>query len=348
MSFTEHPHRRWNALSGEWVLVSPHRLKRPWQGKQDPPAFDSRPAYDPTCYLCPGNTRAGGEKNPDYTGTYVFTNDFAALLPEAGGIPPGDELFRAEAESGICRVICFSPRHDLTLPRLSQQELRGVITAWTDEYRSLGAMPSINYVQIFENKGAIMGCSNPHPHGQVWATSTLPQEPAREDACQRDYFQRHGRTLLSDYMAKEVQHGERIVCRNQQWAAVVPFWAKWPYETLLAPLRTVPSLLELTDAERDSLADILREVTIRYDNLFQCSFPYSMGFHQAPTDGLAHPHWHLHAHFYPPLLRSASIQKFMVGFEMLGTPQRDLTAEQAAARLRELSTIHYLDRGGDA
>lgn len=347
MGLSDSPHRRWNPLSGEWVLVSPHRLLRPWQGKQDAPALEVRPGYDAGCYLCPGNLRAGGVRNPQYLQPYVFDNDFAALLPQGETIATdqNEQLFVAHAERGVCRVVCFSPRHDLALPRLSVLQILGVVTAWISECESLSALEFINYVQIFENKGALMGCSNPHPHGQVWATETVPQEPAREDERQRAYFAAHGRTLLKDYVERELQKAERLVCRNEHWVALVPYWAKWPFEVLLAPVRPVAAMPQLGEAEREALAEILREVTIRYDNLFQCSFPYSMGFHQAPTDGKAHPHWHLHAHFYPPLLRSASIQKFMVGFEMLGTPQRDITPEQAAARLRDVSIIHYLDRG---
>lgn len=336
MSLKDQPHKRLNPLTGDWVLVSPHRLKRPWQGKQEEIPPDDRPAYDPKCYLCPGNERAGGAKNPKYTGTYCFTNDFAALLSDAPPLNVDEGLFQARGERGLCRVICFSPQHNLTLPQLDVPAIRSVVDTWTEEYQSLGANDYVNYVQIFENKGQIMGCSNPHPHGQLWATETLPVEPEKEDARFREYFDAKGRTLLTDYIGEELNREERVVVMNDHWAAVVPYWAKWPYETLLVARRPVASMPELKDEERNALAEILKKLTARYDNLFQVSFPYTMGFHQAPTDGQAHPHWHLHGHFYPPLLRSATVQKFMVGFEMLGTPQRDITAEMAAEKLRSL------------
>lgn len=346
LNITEQPHRRMNPLTGEWILVSPHRLKRPWQGKQESIATSERPPHDPACYLCPGNTRAGGEITPAYQGTYVFTNDFAALLPEGTAASMGgDGLFLAESERGICKVICFSPRHDLTLARSPVPVIREVVETWAHEYEELGSEPFINYVQIFENRGEIMGCSNPHPHGQIWATEHVPLEPTRENERQAAYYASRGCTLLQDYLQQEIEKQERIVCRAGNWVALVPFWAKWPFETLLAPLRPVGSLPELTAEERDDLAAILKELTVRYDNLFQVPFPYTMGFHQKPTDGSNHPHWHLHAHFYPPLLRSATVQKFMVGFEMLATPQRDLLPETAARMLREQSAQHYLVPG---
>jgi len=339
---TEHPHRRRNALNGDWVLVSPHRTRRPWQGQTEKSVQESRPAYDPTCYLCPGNARAGGKQNPQYTSTFVFDNDFAALLPDGprGEVGVG-ELFQAQAETGICRVICFSPRHDLTLPLMELSELRRVVDVWAQQIEELGSRPDVNYVQIFENKGSIMGSSNPHPHGQIWANYTIPLEPAKEDAQQRAYYDRHGRALLLDYLTQELDAGVRVVIQNRHWVVVTPYWAVWPFEVLLLPRRHVVALPELSGDERDALADILKRLTTRYDNLFETSFPYSMGWHGQPTDGQRHPHWQLHAHFYPPLLRSATVKKFMVGYEMLGMPQRDITAEQAADRLRQMSEVHY-------
>lgn len=347
--FAQHSHRRQNALTGEWVLVSPHRALRPWQGQQEEAEPDTRPAYDPTCYLCPGNARAGGQTNPSYTATFVFDNDFPALQPDGpapdSSAAPDDraspDLLRAEPETGICRVVCFSPRHDLTLPELDVGAIRGIVDVWVKEYQALGARPDISYVQIFENKGALMGCSNPHPHGQIWAQRTVPDLPARETARQAAYYQQHGRSLLADYLTRELAEGTRVVLANDHFVALVPFWATWPFETLLLPRRHVSSIELLTDAEKNGLADALRQLTIRYDNLFRISFPYSAGIHQRPTDGLPHDGWHLHLHFYPPLLRSATVRKFMVGYEMMAGPQRDITPEQAAARLRELPAVHY-------
>jgi len=338
----EHPHRRYNPLIQEWVLVSPHRTKRPWLGQVEKVPAEEKPEYDPNCYMCPGNTRASGARNPDYTGTFVFDNDFAALLPDT----PEGELVRgglliARSERGICRVVCFSPRHDLTLAEMEATAIRRVVDVWAEQYLELGRYPFINYVQIFENKGAMMGCSNPHPHGQIWSNESLPNEPAREDAAQAAYFSERGSCLLCDYLALEQAEGERIVCQNDHFLALVPFWAIWPFEIMVLSKRHVASLAELEDVERGALADIIKRVTVRYDNLFQVSFPYSMGFHQQPTDGRDHPHWHLHAHFYPPLLRSATVRKFMVGYEMLADPQRDLTAEASASRLRALAETHY-------
>ncbi|MGD0499997.1 MAG: UDP-glucose--hexose-1-phosphate uridylyltransferase [Bryobacteraceae bacterium] len=329
------PHRRLNPLTGEWVLVSPHRTERPWQGQMEPEPAAAPPAYDPECYLCPGNARAGGARNPDYEATFVFDNDFAALEPgtpldrfESGG------LLTAESEPGICRVVCFSPKHNLTIANMPPADVRKVVDAWAEQYAELGANPAINYVQIFENRGAMMGASNSHPHGQIWSSHTVPNEAAKEQASQAAWRARRGGCLLCEYAQLEAAVRVRVVEENDGFLAVVPFWAAWPFETMVISRRHNSGIDRLTDGERDRLADILQRMTARYDRLFQVSFPYTMGFHQRPTDGREHPEWHLHAHFYPPLLRSATVRKFMVGFEMLSEPQRDITPEAAAERLR--------------
>ncbi|MDH7569269.1 MAG: UDP-glucose--hexose-1-phosphate uridylyltransferase [Armatimonadota bacterium] len=357
LNLAQQPHRRYNPLMREWILVSPHRALRPWQGQEEKTGGEERPSYDPNCYLCPGNARAGGaHRNPLYTGTYVFDNDFPALLPRAtepdgtaADLPPVDRpavspssLMMARGERGICRVVCFSPRHDLTLPQMERSAIRAVVDTWAEEFQALGSRPFIRHVQIFENKGEMMGCSNPHPHGQIWAQESIPETPSRELAALSAYREAHGgRCLLCDYLAEETRRGERLVCQNPDFTVLVPFWAVWPFETLVISHRHLGSVCELTGNERDALADILRRLTIRYDNLFETSFPYSMGMHQAPTDGRAHPEAHLHLHFFPPLLRSVKVRKFMVGYEMLGEPQRDITPETSAERLRGESEVRW-------
>jgi UDPglucose--hexose-1-phosphate uridylyltransferase len=338
---SEHSHRRYNPLTGEWVQVSPHRSKRPWQGQQEKTGGESIPAYDPTCYLCPGNKRSNGEYNPPYTGPFAFTNDFSAIVED---VPEGtidDGLFQAKTEKGICRVICFSPRHDLTIPEMDVDHIAAVVRLWQDEYATLGSKPFVNYVQIFENKGTVMGCSNPHPHGQIWSQASVPVEPSKKQLHQSAYFEQHGRTLLSDYLQQEQHAAQRIVFENDHFIALVPFWATWPFETMIVPKRAMAAITEMTPAETNAFADAYKRLTTRYDNLFSVSFPYSAGIHQAPTDGKAHPEWHWHMVFYPPLLRSATVKKFMVGYEMLANPQRDITPESSAERLRSLSEVHY-------
>ena len=343
LNFSQDPHRRLNALTREWVLVSPHRALRPWQGEVEKLPPESQPQYDPTCYLCPGNSRAGGLQNPKYTGTFVFDNDFAALkrdTPKEKSDLSNKGLIVAFGEPGICRVMCFSPRHDLTLSTMAVGDTEQVVRTWIEQFRELGSMPQIGHVQIFENRGSMMGASNPHPHCQIWATSSLPEAPTRELASQKDYLREHGSCLLCDYVNLELEQGVRVVCQNDSFVVLVPFWAVWPFEILICSRRHLMAMPELTDKERLDLAAILKQATSTYDRVFEVPFPYSMGFHQAPTDQSPHPEWHFHAHFYPPLLRSAKVRKFMVGFEMLGTPQRDITAETAAERLRSLCASH--------
>lgn len=336
MNLLSQPHRRFNPLTREWILVSPQRTQRPWLGQVESLPAETLPAYDPECYLCPGNVRANGQRNPHYTSTFVFDNDFAALLPLSNETSYASELLCALPERGICRVICFSPRHDVTLPQMSRDQIRYVVDAWIAQTRELGALDFINYVQVFENKGALMGASNPHPHGQAWATEHIPTEPAKELRAQAEYWQTHGACLLCEYLRVEIRDCARIVIQNDHFIVVVPFWAVWPFETMLLPRRHVSALTTLTEEECDALADIIKRLTTCYDKLFNVSFPYSMGFHQTPTDGKTYPEVHLHAHYYPPLLRSATIRKFMVGYEMLAEPQRDLTPESAAERLRTI------------
>jgi UDPglucose--hexose-1-phosphate uridylyltransferase len=341
------PHRRKNMLTGEWILVSPHRSKRPWQGELAAPATEQRRRYESDCYLCPGNTRANGEINPQYGHTYVFTNDFSSLLSEtpARRVNVG-KLLQAKSETGICRVVNFSPRHDLTLAELSVPEIERVVAVWQDEFAALGARPEINHVQIFENKGAMMGNSNPHPHCQIWAQASIPMEPAKELRQFTSYYAKTKRSLLADYLKLELRLKERVVYENASFAVVAPYWAVWPFETLVIPKRKIATIVQFTGQEKNEYADALKMITVKYDNLFQTSFPYSAGLHQAPTDGTRHTEWHFHTHFYPPLLRSASIKKFMVGYEMLAEPQRDITPEASAALLRDMPMVHYKSARG--
>jgi len=338
----DHAHRRYNPLTDQWILVSPHRAKRPWSGQDETPSIETLPSYEKECFLCPTNTRISGEKNPDYQGTFVFTNDFGALMPDSPDAPKSDSpLFQSQGVRGLSRVICFSSDHSKTLPELSTTSIRGVVNTWNEQIEELGK--DYVWVQAFENKGTTMGCSQPHPHGQIWANSFLPNEMERKDKLLKAHYAEHGTNLLVDYVEAEVKDGSRVVVETEHWVAVVPYWAAWPFETMLLPKIHIRRMAELSEEQRDDLALAIKKLTSRYDNLFQCSFPYSMGWHYAPffEEGDDIEHWQLHALFYPPLLRSASVRKFMVGYEMLAESQRDLTAEQAAQKLRDVSDIHY-------
>ena len=339
---TDHPHRRYNPLLDEWILVSPQRAKRPWQGQNEVISDEKKPEYDETCYLCPGNERINGGTNPKYESCYVFDNDFPALLKnEVSFDLQQEDLFKINPERGINRVICFSPKHNVTLAEMQITEIENVIKVWKEQYLELGAIDYINHVQIFENKGSVMGCSNPHPHGQIWAQSSLPTQVKKTQDNLLKYYQKTGKSLLKDYVDNELQKKERIIAENEHFVLLVPFWATWPYETMIISKRHFSNIAEITEEEIKSYAEMIHIITVKYDNLFKTSFPYSAGIHQAPTDGLSHDEWHFHMHFYPPLLRSATVKKFMVGYELLAEAQRDLTAEQSAEILRNLSTEHY-------
>lgn len=338
----KHPHRRYNPLLAEWILVSPQRANRPWQGQTEGSEQDNLPAHDSDCYLCSGNVRVNGEKNPEYKGVYVFDNDFGSLMNENVEFESKNiDFFTMQPERGINRVICFSENHSLTLPEMEVEDIKKVVDVWQQQYSELGTEDFINHVQIFENKGKIMGCSNPHPHGQIWAQSSIPTLIKKTKENLKSYYDQHGSSLLQDYLEKEIEADERIILKNDHFIALVPFWASWPYETMIISKRKAENISQFSEDEKKSFAEILKDLTTKYDNLFNISFPYSSGIHQAPTDGKEHPEWHFHMHFYPPLLRNAEVKKFMVGYEMLAEPQRDITPEQSAEVLKSLSTVHY-------
>ncbi|MBP6557692.1 MAG: UDP-glucose--hexose-1-phosphate uridylyltransferase [Flavobacterium sp.] len=338
----EHPHRRYNPLLDEWILVSPNRAKRPWQGQKETVHEDNRPEHDKDCYLCAGNVRANGVKNPDYADCYVFENDFSALLTtEVNFENKAQSLFQLKPERGINKVVCFSPKHNLTLPEMEVEAIEKVVQTWKEQYIELGSHDFINYVQIFENKGSVMGCSNPHPHGQIWAQSSLPTQVEKTQKSLRTYYEKNKTSLLKDYLEQELKKEERIVLENEHFVVLVPFWATWPYETIIISKRHFGNIIAMSNEETKAFAEIIKGITVKYDNLFETSFPYSSGIHQAPTDRVSHPEWHFHMHFYPPLLRSATVKKFMVGYEMLGEAQRDISPEQSAKILRNLPNTHY-------
>lgn len=338
----KHPHRRYNPLLDEWILVSPQRASRPWQGQTEKVAEEKLPAHDPNCYLCSGNLRVNGERNPVYKGVYVFDNDFGSLMKD--DIEFSEEqsdFFTLKPERGINRVICFSENHSLTLPEMEADDIKKVVDVWQEQYEELGSEDYISHVQIFENRGSVMGCSNPHPHGQIWAQASIPSTVLKTQESMKKYYEKNGSSLLEDYIKKELEVKERIVLENEDFVALVPFWAIWPYETMVVSKRKAENILQFSDAEKLSFSKILKDLTTKYDNLFEISFPYSAGIHQSPTDEKPHPEWHFHMHFYPPLLRNAEVKKFMVGYEMLAEPQRDITPEQSAEILQNLSVVHY-------
>ncbi|OUR94579.1 galactose-1-phosphate uridylyltransferase [Flavobacteriales bacterium 34_180_T64] len=332
----DYSHKRYNILTGEWVLVSPHRAKRPWQGQEESNVPNERPSYDANCFLCSGNTRANEAVNPNYQHVFIFTNDFSALQKNSKQFKIEDGLFQAQSEQGICKVVCFSPDHSKSLAELPIDDILHVVTVWQQEYINLGKLDTINYVQIFENKGAIMGCSNPHPHGQIWSQSSLPNEVIKKDTHQLEYFKTAKTSLLSDYLQQELIAKERVIFENEHFVILVPFWAIWPFETMIIPKAHQSSIQDLSQDESLHFAEAISIITKAYDRIFNCAFPYSSGIHQAPTNNKNNEHWHWHMSFYPPLLRSATIKKFMVGYEMFGSPQRDITAESASSLLKEL------------
>ncbi|MFT4848149.1 MAG: UDPglucose--hexose-1-phosphate uridylyltransferase [Sediminicola sp.] len=336
----DYSHKRFNILTGEWVLVSPQRAKRPWQGQQESVSNEVRPAHDSSCYLCSGNNRINGEQNPDYKDVFVFTNDFGALQTTSPKFSINKGFFKAESEQGICKVICFSPDHSKSLADMNIEDIHKVVRTWQEEYTVLGANDSINYVQIFENKGAVMGCSNPHPHGQIWSQSTLPNEVDKKDKQQLEYYNKNQTSLLGGYLSQELEASERIIYQNNDFVVLIPFWAVWPFETMIIPKKEYTNITEISETESMAFADAISKITIAYDTLFKCSFPYSSGIHQAPTNGEQNKHWHWHMSFYPPLLRSETVKKFMVGYEMFGSPQRDITAEQAAMTLKKIMKLN--------
>lgn len=345
MNYRDFPHRRYNPLTGEWVKVSPHRTKRPWNGQTEESGKELLPEYEKSCYLCPGNERAGGSRNPDYRGVYVFNNDYAALLPETEFMEETvNDFIKGKTEKGLCRVICYSDKHNITMARMSLKEIENIINIWKKEYTELSEHEFINHVQIFENKGAVMGCSNPHPHGQIWAEEFLPNIPHSEIYHQKKYSDKNKSCLLCDYIKYEIEKNERVIYRNSSFAALVPYWAVWPFETMILPLRHITSIIQMTENETADFADIFKKVTVKYDNLFKTSFPYSMGIHQSPTDGKDYSYTHMHVHFAPPLLRSATVKKFMVGYELMAMSQRDITPEKSAEVLKELSDVHYREK----
>jgi UDPglucose--hexose-1-phosphate uridylyltransferase len=335
-NFQDYSHKRFNILTGEWVLVSPHRAKRPWQGQNEEISNEKRPTHDLNCYLCAGNTRVNGQENPKYEDVFVFINDFAALQTTSPKFAVNEGLFKAESEQGICKVICFSPDHSKSLADMSVENINKVVKTWQNQYTELGSNNMVNYVQIFENKGAVMGCSNPHPHGQIWSQSTLPNEVDKKDQRLKAYFSKNKSNLLGDYLKQELQANERIIYQNDAFVVLTPFWAVWPFETMIVPKKQCENITMISQQDSLNFADAISKTTKAYDKLFNCSFPYSSGIHQSPTNGEINDHWRWHMSFYPPLLRSATVKKFMVGYEMFGSPQRDITPEQAAKRLRDL------------
>jgi len=345
-TFSDKPHKRYNPLTDEWILVSPHRTDRPWEGKEESTQEEKKPEYKEDCYLCPGNERAHGDINPEYETDFVFTNDFASLLPDTQEETFEEKgLFKSKTVQGTCEVICFTPKHNLTLAEMGHEDIFQVVNLWERRTKELGQQ--FNWIQIFENKGAIMGCSNPHPHGQIWAIDDLPQEALKEKKTQKKYFEKNNSQMLIDYAEIESKKESRTIAENDEWIILIPYWAVWPFETLVLPKNQIGRLTQLSQKQKSSLATALKELLVRYDNLFKTSFPYTMGWHQTPFNMKNNEYWTLHGHFYPPLLRSADVKKFMVGYEMLSEPGRDLTPEEAAEKLNELSTIHYKQHKGE-